>query len=108
MLIIKNNRIYLTRGDTATLKIDLENQDGKVVKLEPEDILTLTVKKLASDINPLIQLTADSTGQFAIDPEDTSGLNAGVYLYDVQLNRQGNIYTVIPQNYFELKEEITR
>ena len=108
MLVIKSNRIYLTKGDTATLQIALETQDKKVVKLEPEDILTLTVKKLASDTNPLIQLTADSTGQFAIGPEDTSGLNAGVYLYDVQLNRQGNIYTVIPQNYFEVKEEITR
>ena len=108
MLVIKNNRIYLTRGDTATLQLTLENQDGKAVKIEPGDTLVLTVKKLASDINPLIQLTADESGQFAIEPADTEGLKAGVYMYDIQMNREGNIYTVIPSNYFELKEEITR
>lgn len=108
MLIIKNNRIYITKGDTGTLQLSLESINHNVVKIEDGDNIKLTVKKLASDIEPLIQLTADETGQFSIGPEDTKELNAGVYVYDVQLTRQGNIYTVIPQNYFEIKEEITR
>lgn len=108
MLIIKNNRIYITRGDTGTLQLSLESVNNTVVKIEEGDTIKLTVKRLASDTTNLIQLTADESGQFAISPEDTKQLNAGVYVYDVQLNRQGNIYTVIPQNYFEIKEEVTR
>ena len=108
MLIIKNNRIYITKGDTGTLQLSLESINNTVVRVEEGDNIKLTVKKLASDIEPLIQLTADETGQFTVSPEDTKQLNAGVYVYDVQLTREGNIYTVIPQNYFEIKEEVTR
>ena len=108
MLIIKNNRIYITRGDTATLQLGLETINNSKASIEDGDTIVMTVKKLASDTEPLIQLTADESGQFAIGPEDTKQLNAGVYMYDVQLTRDGNIYTVIPQNYFEIKEEVTQ
>lgn len=107
-VITKTNRLIITRGDTATLAITLENQDGTKVPLETEDTLVLSVKKTSKDVLPLFQLHADADGQIAISPSDTAGLNCGIYLYDVQLNRQGNIYTVIPTNYLEVKEEITR
>lgn len=107
MLIIKNNRIIITKGDTGTIQLSLESINHNVVHIEENDTIKLTVKKLASDPTSLIQLTADETGQFAISPEDTKELNTGVYVYDVQLNREGNIYTVIPQNYFEIRSEIT-
>lgn len=107
-IITKTNRLIITRGDTATMQIALETQDGKIVPLEIGDQLTLSVKKTAKDVSPLIQLTADETGQFCISPDDTDNLACGVYLYDIQLTREGNIYTVIPTNYIEIKEEITR
>ncbi len=107
-VITKTNRLIITRGDTATLQIKLEDANGIIKPLETGDTLTLSVKKTAKDVSPLIQLTADETGQFCISPENTNSLACGVYLYDIQLSREGNIYTVIPTNYIEIKEEITR
>ena len=107
MLVIKNNRIYITRGDTGTIQITFQTADMMPSPIGFDDVITMTVKKLASDTEPLIQIQADASGQFSIAPEDTQNLSAGIYLYDVQLVRDGNIYTVVPQNYFEIKEEIT-
>lgn len=96
MLQIKNNVVYLTKGDTAYLEISLVNDAGEPYEMFEGDKLTLTVKPMASDTaQELFHVESTSTTLY-IRPEDTSSISAGKYSFDVQLTRHdGGIFTVI-------------
>lgn len=109
MLYIKRDgSIELTRGDTARFTVDLADAEGKEYIMQSSDVLVFTVKESVDDIEPSIQKISPASNTIHIKPEDTSELDFGNYVYDVELRLEnGDVYTVIEKNIFKLREEVT-
>lgn len=116
MLKIQKNYIYLTRGDTAYLTIELEDDDEFGVG----DAVAFNVKSTLRDeanylIHKEIAVTQKSnTLEVKIEPEDTAKMSYGQYYYDVQLKRaNGDVFTIITPDdntaipNFKLLKEVT-
>lgn len=104
MLYVKDDgTIRLTRGDTARLEITIENSlDGSEYLMDPDDVLTFTIKKSVKDSE------SHGSNTFHIEPKDTAELSFRKYFYDVQLTRaNGDVYTVIIPTTFEIMKEVT-
>lgn len=107
--ILNDNTIQLTRGDTAAMVVDIfDSATSATYIMEPDDTLTLSVKKSTSDRNCYIQKVVEGVNRIVIDPEDTSRLGFGTYIYDVQLEKAtGAVATIIDPATFELLPEVT-
>lgn len=101
--------ISLTRGDTARLTVDIENElTSEKYIINEQDVLTLSIKKSIKDDTYLVQKVITGSNMFHIEPEDTSDLAFGKYKYDVQLTTSdGDVFTVIEPNTFEILTEVT-
>jgi hypothetical protein len=108
MLIVhSDNSIELTRGDTARLVIPLELEGGEDYTMQPDDVLTLSLKRSKRDAECALQKVVTGTNEFHIEPKDTKGLDFYKYKYDVQLTTaSGDNYTVIPYNIFKITAEV--
>ena len=105
MFKVNGTNISLTRGDSATLHVDL-TQGGAPYEMQVGDVLTMTVKKDPNDAEAVLTLTADSDCTFHFAPEDTEGLAFGGYKYDIQLTTGEDVYTPIVAT-FNITEEVT-
>jgi len=105
-VINKDKKIILTKGDTATIHVAVQDLEGKKYDIKPTDVITFTVKRTPNS-NVSIQKEADSEHFIVIRPADTSDLQCGLYCYDVQLRSGDNIYTIVPMSYFELRNEVS-
>lgn len=102
----KSKKIILTRGDTASMLIEVQDINGNKYEFEDGDIITFTMRKSPKSERAL-QLTADENHYIVFAPEDTSELDTGLYVYDIQLRSGDNIYTIVPMSFFELRNEVT-
>lgn len=97
---IESDVIYLTKGDDAVLEIaSIATEGGAEYELQPEDVLTLTVRTLPSAQSPaLLQVDAlPGSNRIVFSHEDTAELDVGRYSADVQLTTaEGKRYTVWP------------
>lgn len=108
MLRIEDGFIYLTRGDTAYLNVDIVLEDGSAYPMTPADKLTLSLKKSITDTDYALSKTIQGTTKFSILPLDTKPLEYGKYLFDVQLTTaKGEVFTIIEKSNFYIKEEVT-
>lgn len=96
MLMIKNGKIMLTRGDSAYITVTLKAQDGAAYTMQAGDKLTLTVRQLADDTSAVLLQTESDSTQLHLLPAQTKQLTAGKYSYDIQLSTaSGDVYTVV-------------
>ena len=109
LYVYQNNNIRLTRGDTAKFVVSIKNESTKQpYDILSSDTLTMTIKDSISDGEPCVQKTIVGTNTFHILPSDTSSLNFGKYIYDIQLTTsEGDVYTIVEPSTFELMEEVT-
>lgn len=106
--IDENNNITLTRGDSASIAVDLKNPDGSEYTLQTGDVLLFTVKYNCITEDIIIQKDISSDGVINLNPADTNDLLYDVYFYDVQLTRaNGAVNTVIPPRDFIVSKEVT-
>lgn len=90
------NRITMINGDTAYITLTVNEY-----QLSPGDSIRFTVKKTIKDRLPLISkeitdFNEDGTCTIILYPDDTYSLEAGSYLFDVQLTlSDGRIDTII-------------
>lgn len=118
---ITNQNIYLTRGDSAALDLQVTDEQQQTYDFS-EDEVVLTVKRSCTDKKVLIQKTFSDydseTGKATVvfDPEDTENLPMGDYVYDVQLTHIENAgeenekierATIITPHTFTLGAEVT-
>lgn len=97
----------LTKGDSASIRLNVVDSDGKERAYTSTDTIVMTVRKTPS--SPVAFTKTAVENQIAIEPSDTSSLSTGTYLYDIQLTTvDGNVFTIVPQSIFELTEEITQ
>ena len=122
MLNIKDNTIYLTRGDDAPISLALYTPDGKLFPVETIDdidiIFSVRKKPMKQNTPPLIEkhfklLEADGMQdailQIEILESDTKFLKYGSYLYDVQYIYHGqakSVITTVCKGDLELLSEI--
>lgn len=87
MLKIVDNKIYMVRGDDEELDVVPTNADGTDYEMQPEDVLTLTVRsKPEADSPPLLQISSlPGSTRIVIRHEDTAEMSYGPYSADVQL-----------------------
>lgn len=109
MFEIRGRDIYLTRGDTAHLTIDIRNEvTGTDYEMQPEDTLYLTVRRQPSPTSPtLVSKKVVGGRDINLAPEDTAEMLAGSYVYDVELRSGADVYTIIQCSAFNLLPEVT-
>lgn len=99
MLIIKDDVIYVNRGDDFKLDVELKNEDEEEYSLEEGDILTFSVRELPNRDSEVL-LTATNVymqPRIVVSHSQTESIPAGVYSCDIQLTRaSGEIITVYP------------
>lgn len=99
MFYVEDQAIYLTRGDSAEVSIDLTTEGGESYDLGASDTLTLTVRKEPSATSTVIfAKSVTGSGVVTIVPEDTQDAEVGQYSADIQLTTaDGEVHTVYPR-----------
>ena len=98
MLIIEENKIYLTKGDDGVLPVDVHSGDGEYTMNEA-DVLTLTVRELPSADSPILMQVQSNPGsnRIIISAKDSADMTPGQYSADIQLTNGSNRkYTLWP------------
>lgn len=91
MLKIKNNRLYITQGDTLNLKVNLRNNDGSIYEMNDTDTLTYIIRK--DDIKLLG--TINGSNVFTISADKMNTLFPGRYQMEITLKTaDSQSYTV--------------
>ena len=114
-MTINNYSISMTRGDSESITVKCFTMSGGTrtdAPFEAGDTVTMTIRK---DPKGSIQLQKivtefDENGYAVIllQPADTSGLDFGRYVYDIQLTRSDeSVTTIVPISGFNLLEEVT-
>lgn len=107
MLKVEGSDIYLTRGDSAYLVIDITLQDGSKYISEPGDVLVFNIKRTYDSEEYILQKTVEDF-IVNIEPEDTDSISYGTYWYDVELTTAEEAkFTVVGPARFILREEVT-
>lgn len=104
MFKVKNGIIYHTRGDTATLSIQLTNTSGEEIT---GYTAKLSVKKRFNDESYLFQVDIEN-GSANISHEQTQSLPYGDYVYDIEVHTtDGEVSTIGPNEYHLLPDVTT-
>lgn len=120
-MIVEGNNIEMIRGDSETIGLTFrhkkkkDQEKGDLVEFIKGDTLYFTVKRSVNTERKAIQKKVDlfassKDGEVSIniDPEDTSNLDYGDYVYDIQFNKyDGTVKTIIPPSRFVIGGEVT-
>lgn len=107
MLQVKDNNIYLTRGDYAELELKLITPSGKGYILQEGETAVFSVRRkpLQDDLVPPLVKKEFSGNILTIETEDTKFFKYGKYLWDIQVaNILGQINTVAFGHLILMKE----
>ena len=91
-----DNRIQITRGDSAYITVSLTGLDGNSYDMVSGDMLALTVRKKAEDASPVLLQATSDTNTIVLKPAQTAQMEPGGYSYDIQLTTAaGDVFTVV-------------
>ncbi len=110
-----DNTIQYIRGDTHVISLSVTDAAGTPYVPRETDLLTMTVRVDDYRGNIVIQkksgggdVTATASGwEIRLLPADTATLLYKTYVYDIELDMQGVIQTVVPLSRFVLDKEVT-
>ena len=105
---VRNNTIYLTRGDTFKAHLTISNPDGSEYTPVEGDSIRFALKKDIEDRECLIVKSIPiDTMLLILDPVDTKEMDFGTYIYDVQLTKaNGDVDTFITASKLKLTVEV--
>lgn len=111
-MIINGNNIQMIRGDSEAIGLEFVNKDGSPYSFEEGDIVYFTVKRTVNTERVAIQKKKKNLEGNKVDieikPSDTSELEFGNYVYDIQYNKEdGTVKTIIPPSEFIINGEVT-
>lgn len=101
--------ISIVRGTTNFFQVDIVDQNGDEYLLKENETLVFAVKANPTDIERLIvkTLPASSKYIFTLNPDDTTNLEPGRYVYDVGLQvGEQQFYNIIESSLFEIKPNV--
>jgi hypothetical protein len=108
-----DNKVYLTRGDTGSLTLNIKDEKTNLpYLLKDDDVLYFTVKKNINtntkSFQKVITSFNEGVAEIFITNADTKDLPFGEYVYDCQVtSADGSINTVIKPKPFYITEEVT-
>lgn len=93
-----NQNLSMIRGDTFTFDVAFSEMEDATISS-----IYFTVKRRATDETFIFQKSFadgikqidDMTYRIRVAPEDTSGVTAGKYVYDLQIGLGDDIYTLL-------------
>lgn len=103
--ISSNGDITHTRGDTALIRLHITN-NGEPYESQ-DDTFTFTVKHNVHDTQVVIQKIFHEP-RIILQTHDTSSMDAGTYVYDVQVRTAAGVVQTIGPHKFILKADVTR
>lgn len=98
MLNIDGKNIHLTRGDSATLSLEVTDQEGNPYTPQEGDEFIFTVKNNELVVPYELTKKFNSDLDIFISSEESLKFNFGVYLYDIKLVNNGIVDTFIVGN----------
>lgn len=104
MIKIYGNNIYHTRGDTDSFDVDLTQEDGS--DIGPYTAV-FSVKKKITDDAYVFQAPVQN-GVVSLTHEMTNDLEAGDYIYDIEVRTPGGGVQTIGPYLFRLIADVTR
>lgn len=109
MQSVNGKIITLTKGDTFKATIVLTRPDGTIYTPEDGDTIRFAMKQSWEDQSVLLERAVPiDTMLLKLDPGDTSQLEVGNYVYDLQLTySNGDVDTFIDKGTLKLTEEVS-
>ena len=98
MLNIDGNNIYLTRGDSATLSLEVTDQEGNPYTPKEGDEFIFSVKNNELVVPYELTKIFNSDLEIFITSEECAHFNFGTYLFDIKLVNNGIVDTFIVGN----------
>jgi hypothetical protein len=103
MISIDSNNISITRGDSAVIKLVLDNSDGTSYTRGDSDVIKFNVK----NGDTILFSREVKEDIITIVPENTSSLSYASYTYEVTITTGGSTYTAIRGAKFVVESEVT-
>lgn len=96
---MKDSNITMVRGDTLSLGVSIETEEGEPIDI---DSAYFSCKK-NYDESYVFQkslgdgITRSEAGKYVVRvaPSDTENIDAGQYFYDLQVEKNGDVFTVL-------------
>lgn len=108
MFNIYDNRITLTRGDTAVMGLEVLDTNSDAYEMQPGDVAVFTIKKNTVTKEKMLQKVFNADGLIKINPEETQDWDYGTYYFDVQLTQaDGTVQTIITPTEVYITDETT-
>lgn len=98
MLVIEGNNIHLTRGDSATLSLEVTDQEGNPYTPKENDEFIFSVKNNELVVPYELTKKFNSDLEIFITSEESMKFNFGAYLFDIKLVNNGVVDTFIVGN----------
>ena len=110
MIRLSGNTIYLTKGDTLELQVNVLNKDGTSYLPSEGDVIRFAVKRKYSDTKPvLVKVIPNDTLRLRLEAEETQILDASStpYVYDIEIKMvDGTVDTFIDRQKLYVTEEV--
>ena len=94
-----DSNISMVRGDTLELGLAIEDEDGNAMDV---DSAYFSCKKNYDEPYSFQKslengITRQALGQYVVRvaPADTADLDAGLYFYDLQVGKNGDVFTLL-------------
>lgn len=91
--------INIARGYGVTFPVGIRNADTSDYNMLPTDVLTFTVRNSINSQTNIFQVTSNEKS-ITLPSSATANVNYGVYKYDITLNHNGWVETIVtPKNF---------
>lgn len=91
--------INIARGYGVTFPVGIRNADTSDYNMLPTDVLTFTVRNSINSQTNIFQVTSNEKN-ITLPSSATANVNYGVYKYDITLNHNGWVETIVtPKNF---------
>lgn len=105
---IKKNRITMTRGDTARIKIEIADSAGNIYIPVDGDLIRFAAKKAYTDETLcIVKDIPYDTMMLVLNPEDTKSLDQpSTLVYDIQITLTDGTVDTFMNGTLQITEEV--
>lgn len=112
---MEKTNLEMIRGDTLSFAFEVEFDEAPqklekvdfTCKMNFDDDANIFRKSLSSGINFAKQDGNKLYYVVRVAPEDTENLEAGMYYYDLQIELNGDVFTIL-SGAFKIESDVTR
>ena len=106
MVNITDKNIFMTKGDTVKLSLDIRDKDNNVYNMQSGDVIKMAVRK-PKQCNDEFSIESESK-DIVINTEHTKDMKPGIYEYDIQITfANGEVNTIVPLHKFVIQKEVS-